>query len=40
MKEAGDTAEVCDRNIVPLGIPGARNALWRKDGLRYAPPVR
>ena len=40
IKQVGSTAEVWDRNIAPLGVQRGRNALWDKDGLRYAPPVR
>jgi general L-amino acid transport system substrate-binding protein len=39
-KQVGNTAEVWDRNLAPLGLPRGRNALWSKDGLLYAPPFR
>jgi general L-amino acid transport system substrate-binding protein len=28
------------RNIGPLGIERGQNALWKDDGLMYAPPIR
>ncbi len=40
IKLVGNTAEVWDRNITPLGVPRGINALWRKGGLMYAPPMR
>ena len=40
VKLVGNTAEVWDRNITPLGVPRGINALWRKGGLMYAPPMR
>jgi general L-amino acid transport system substrate-binding protein len=40
IKQVGNTAEVWDRNITPLGVPRGINALWNKGGLQYAPPMR
>jgi general L-amino acid transport system substrate-binding protein len=40
IKQVGNTAEVWDRNITPLGVPRGINALWNKGGLEYAPPMR
>ena len=40
VKLVGNTAEVWDRNITPLGVPRGINALWNKGGLLYAPPMR
>jgi len=40
IKLVGNTAEVWDRNITPLGVPRGINALWTKGGLSYAPPMR
>jgi general L-amino acid transport system substrate-binding protein len=40
IKLVGNTAEVWDRNIAPLGVPRGINALWNKGGLNYAPPMR
>ena len=40
IKQVGNTAEVWDRNIAPLGLLRGRNGLSSNDGLRYAPPIR
>jgi general L-amino acid transport system substrate-binding protein len=40
IKQVGNTAEVWDRTITPLGVPRGINALWTKGGLMYAPPMR
>ena len=40
IKQVGNTAEVWDRNIAPLGVPRGINALWNKGGLEFAPPMR
>jgi general L-amino acid transport system substrate-binding protein len=40
IKLVGNTAEVWDANITPLGVPRGINALWNKGGLSYAPPMR
>ncbi len=40
IKQVGNTAEIWDRNITPLGVPRGINALWTKGGLQYAPPIR
>jgi general L-amino acid transport system substrate-binding protein len=29
-----------NRNISPLGLDRDQNALWKDDGLMYAPPIR
>jgi general L-amino acid transport system substrate-binding protein len=40
IKQVGNSAEVWDRDITPLGVPRGINALWNKGGLEYAPPMR
>ncbi len=40
VKAVGNYAEIYNRNIGPLGIARGQNALWRDDGLMYAPPLR
>ena len=40
IKQAGNFAEIWDRNITPMGIPRGINNLWNKGGLHYAPPLR
>jgi general L-amino acid transport system substrate-binding protein len=40
IKMVGNTAEVWDKTITPLGVPRGINALWNKGGLMYAPPMR
>ncbi len=43
VKTVGNYGEVFDRNVgkgSPLKIPRGMNALWKKGGLQYAPPVR
>lgn len=40
VKQVGNTAEIWDRNITPMGIPRGINNLWNKGGLQYAPPMR
>ena len=40
IKLVGNSAEVWDRDITPLGVPRGINALWNKGGLLYAPPMR
>ena len=40
VKQVGNTAEVWDRDITPLGVPRGINALWNKGGLMYPPPIR
>jgi len=40
VKAVGNYAEMYERNIGPLGIPRGQNALWKDDGLMYAPPMR
>lgn len=40
IKAVGNYGEVFDRNLKPIGLPRGKNALWNKDGLQYAPPMR
>jgi general L-amino acid transport system substrate-binding protein len=40
VKSVGNYGEMYVRNIGPLGIERGQNALWKDDGLMYAPPVR
>ena len=40
IKQVGNTKEVWDRTITPLGVPRGINALWTQGGLMYAPPMR
>ena len=40
IKAVGNYSEVFDRNLTPIGLPRGKNALWNKDGLQYAPPMR
>jgi general L-amino acid transport system substrate-binding protein len=40
VKAVGNYAEMYQRNIGPLGIERGQNALWKDDGLMYAPPLR
>jgi general L-amino acid transport system substrate-binding protein len=40
VKLVGNTGEVWDRSITPIGVPRGINALWNKGGLMYAPPMR
>ncbi|HPU50800.1 MAG TPA: amino acid ABC transporter substrate-binding protein [Burkholderiaceae bacterium] len=40
VKAVGNYAEIYNRNIGPLGIARGQNALWKNDGLMYAPPMR
>ena len=40
VKQVGNTAEIWDRNITPMGIPRGINNLWNKGGLQSAPPMR
>ena len=40
IKSVGNYAEIWERNITPLGIARAQNALWNKGGLMYPPPMR
>lgn len=40
VRAVGNYAEIYSRNIGPLGIARGQNALWRDDGLMYAPPMR
>ena len=40
IKAVGNYSEVFDRNLKPIGLPRGKNALWNKDGLQYAPPMR
>ena len=40
IKQVGNSGEIWDRNITPLGVPRGINALWNKGGLQYAPPMR
>ena len=40
IRAVGNYSEMYVRNIGPLGIARGQNALWRDDGLMYAPPLR
>jgi general L-amino acid transport system substrate-binding protein len=40
IKAVGNYGEMYVRNIGPLGIARGQNALWKDDGLMYAPPLR
>ncbi len=40
IKLVGNTGEVWDKTITPLGVPRGINGLWNKGGLMYAPPMR
>lgn len=40
LKSVGNYGEMYTRNIGPLGIERGQNALWKDDGLMYAPPIR
>lgn len=40
VKAVGNYAEMYQRNIGPLGLERGQNALWKDDGLMYAPPLR
>ena len=40
IKAVGNYGEVFDRNLKAIGLPRGENALWNKDGLQYAPPMR
>jgi general L-amino acid transport system substrate-binding protein len=40
IKAVGNYGEMYQRNIAQLGIERGQNALWKDDGLMYAPPIR
>ena len=40
IKAVGNYGEMYNRNISPLGLDRDQNALWKDDGLMYAPPIR
>jgi len=40
IKQVGNTGEIWDRDLSPLGLRRGRNAPADKDGLQYAPPLR
>jgi hypothetical protein len=40
IKAVGNYGEMFNRNISPLGLDRDQNALWKDDGLMYAPPIR
>ena len=40
IKAVGNFGEMYDRNFGPLKLPRGKNALWRKGGLLYSPPIR
>jgi general L-amino acid transport system substrate-binding protein len=40
IKTVGNTGEVWDKDITPLGVPRGINNLWTKGGLQYSPPLR
>jgi general L-amino acid transport system substrate-binding protein len=40
LKAVGNYGEMYVRNIAPLGLERGQNALWKDDGLMYAPPIR
>ena len=40
VKQVGNSGEMWDRNITPMGVPRGINNLWNKGGLQYPPPMR
>lgn len=40
VKQVGNSGEMWDRNITPMGVPRGINNLWNKGGLQYSPPLR
>lgn len=40
IKAVGNYGEMFTRNVTPLGLERGQNALWKDDGLMYAPPIR
>jgi len=40
IKSVGNYGENYSRNTGPLGLERDQNALWKDDGLMYAPPIR
>lgn len=40
IRQVGNYGEIFDRNLRPLNVPRALNALWTAGGLLYAPPFR
>jgi general L-amino acid transport system substrate-binding protein len=40
VKQVGNTGEVWDKTMTPLGVPRGINGLWNKGGLSYPPPMR
>jgi general L-amino acid transport system substrate-binding protein len=40
IKAVGNYGELYERHIKPLGLERGLNALWKDDGLMYAPPIR
>jgi len=40
IKAVGNYGEMYNRNISPPGLDRDQNALWKDDGLMYAPPIR
>jgi general L-amino acid transport system substrate-binding protein len=40
IKQVGNTEDVWNKTIAPLGVPRGINGPWNKGGLEYAPPMR
>jgi general L-amino acid transport system substrate-binding protein len=40
IRQVGNYGEMWERDITPLGLPRARNELWTKGGLQFAPQLR
>ncbi len=40
IRQVGNSGEIWDRGIAPLGIPRGLNNLWNHGGLLYPPPIR
>ncbi len=40
IRQVGNYGEIFERNLRPLGIQRAPNALWNKGGLLFSPPFR
>lgn len=40
LKQVGNTGEVWNRTMAPLGLPRGLNGLWNRGGLLFAPPLR
>ncbi len=40
IRQVGNTGEIWQRNMAPLGLPRGLNNLWNRGGLLFAPPLR